>query len=309
MNSSIRLILHLLVGLLSLAPLTVFGEYLPTGPYSFQESDLTSTIIVVPPSEEVPGVFVLRHPATPVLLFDPEKVPTGPESSSVFFEYDPKRARFSKLHVGEEELLIRGNLALELGTDKKVRVALSNEPEKGYLTVFSAPSAEEAHALLGIVALEPRVGVRGKDAGKLQAFTLSPSQSGVVKDYQVSSDHRLLLDGQEVSIRYVGLAPGRGASCEPNRALFLSEEEWQERGAADVKDADLLALAEKKGEGPIPAALSLPLRPEGNAFRALDRENGRVFRFEVFLQRRVAGVLRTVCRSTPETLQGVEMLQ
>jgi len=224
-----------------ICPTIGVAEFLKSGPFTYLHSEGRVGLIVVPDSEEIPGIFIFwSGQPIPLQLFDPELLANESSTRSLFLEYDPEQKTFTSLVVGEDESAIRGNFTLVLGQkEESVRLAVSTSSQMPLVTLF-VPSAEGRGDLLGFLGLTYLFNETGEKASKFQAWTVSTDSSSLVKDYSIGSNGELLLGETPLLSKFVGVPFQNTHICSSLQSILLNIEKSQE--ALKMSEEDLPSL-------------------------------------------------------------------
>lgn len=227
-----------------ICPTISLAEFLKSGPFTYLHSEGRVGLIVVPDSEEVPGIFIVwsREPI-PLQLFDPELLANESLTRSLFLEYNPEQKTFTSLVTGEDESAIRGNFTLVLGQkEESVRLAVSTSSKMPLVTLL-VPSDEGRGDLLGFLGLTYLFNETGEKASKFQAWTVSTDSSSLVKDYSIGSKGELLLGEIPLPSKFVGIPFQNTHICSSPQSILLNVEKSQEAQKMNKKDLPSLVYA------------------------------------------------------------------
>ncbi|MGA1191543.1 MAG: hypothetical protein ACO3XO_04610 [Bdellovibrionota bacterium] len=225
-------------------PAVAGAEFLKSGPFTYLHSGGRVGLIVVPDSEEVPGIFIIwSGEPIPLQLFDPELLANESSTRSLFLEYDPEHKTFTSLVIGEEESAIRGNFTLVLGQqEESLRLAVSTSSSAPLVTLL-VPAEEGRGDLLGFLGLTYLFNETGEKASKFQAWTVSTDSSSLVKDYSIGPKGELLLGETPIPSKYVGVPFQNNHICSSTESVLLSIEKSDEAQKMDKKDLPSLVYA------------------------------------------------------------------
>jgi hypothetical protein len=220
------------------------AEFLKSGPFTYLHSGGQVGLILVPDSEEVPGIFIVwSGEPVPLQLFDPELLANESSTRSLFLEYDPEQRTFTSLVVGEDESAIRGNFTLVLGQkEESLRLAVSTSSKMPLVTLL-VPSEEGRGDLLGFLGLTYLFNETGEKASKFQAWTVSTDSSSLVKDYSIGPKGELLLGETPLPSKFVGVPFQNTHICSSPQSILLNIEKSQVAQRMDKKDLPSLVYA------------------------------------------------------------------
>ena len=220
-----------------LFPAVVCADYAKIGDFTYVHSEGRAAAIVVPDSENYPGLFVLSTAVpVPAQLFDPQMLTVEQQAQSLFLEFDTENKTFSRLLLGEQEFEIRGNFTLVLGDkEESVRLSVSTTESLPLVTLFVNSSTGNKDTL-GFIGLTHAFTESEEFASDLQAWTVSSESSTLVKDYSLGIQGQLLLGDAIVASKFVGVRIEDKHLCRAPNSIVLNVEKSQQAKAMKAKD-------------------------------------------------------------------------